>query len=68
MSARSYLGKYVGTSPADDRHIRDMRMAVWHQQGVAMIDPSEIPDDFERRVVMNVVERQYGKRKEAQAT
>lgn len=36
----------------------------WHRHGLAVIDPAEVNDDFERQVVINIATRQYGKRRE----
>ena len=39
------------------------RRRLWHQLGVAVIDPNDINNDWERQQVINQAEALYGKRK-----
>ena len=39
------------------------RKRLWHQLGVAVIDPNDINNDWERQQVINQAEELYGKRR-----
>ncbi len=39
-----------------------MAVAAWHQKGVAVIDPADIPNEFERQRITNIANQLYGKR------
>ena len=57
---RSCLARAQGrTAPTDDELIA-MRRAVWRMQGVIMIRPEDVRDDWTRRVLINEAERLYG--------
>jgi hypothetical protein len=36
---------------------------LWHERGVAVIDPEQINDDWEKQQVINQAEKLYGKRR-----
>lgn len=59
---RSSLSPYQPVAPADEDHLRSMRAAAWHRQGIAVLRLEDIRDDWTRQAVMNEAERQYGKR------
>lgn len=40
------------------------RVALWHKQGIAAIDPKEINDDWIKQMVINIATEQYGARKD----
>jgi hypothetical protein len=61
---RSYLAKHQPQAPADAEQLDDLRRAAWHKQGVVVIDPVTVRDDFARRAILNEAERLYGKRRE----
>jgi len=41
-----------------------MRRAAWRKQGVAVLRPEDIGDDWTRQAVVNEATRQYGRRKD----
>ena len=43
--------------------LRRMRAEAWHGQGVAVIRPEEVEDDWIRQAIVNEADRLYGKRK-----
>lgn len=59
---RSYLAKHQPVAPADDADLRRMRAAAWHAQGVLMLRPEEIADDWLRQALINLGERMFGRR------
>ncbi len=40
------------------------RAAVWHEHGVAVIDPAEVADDWIRQAIINEANEKYGRRTE----
>lgn len=62
----SPLGRVVGETGADDRHLNDMAMAAWHKRGVVMIRPGDLRNDIDRLHVEQIAERLYGKRNQGQ--
>lgn len=59
---RSSLAKFNGHNPATDEEIEQMRRKAWLQQGVAMIKPAEIVDEWLRQGLTNHMEKLYGRR------
>lgn len=49
-------------SEAKSRNMQERRR-LWHQLGVAVIDPNDINNDWERQQVINQAEALYGKRR-----
>lgn len=45
-----------------DRRNREARSEAWHKLGVAVIDPEDINDDWERQLVINIADKQFGRR------
>lgn len=64
MSVRSYLGRFQPPPPTSADEMQAMRRAAWHQQGVVVLDPRLIRDDFVRQAVINEAIRLYGRRRE----
>ena len=52
----------IGESATDDDHLRKMAAAAWHGQGIAVINPEAINNDYDRQTVKNVANGLYGKR------
>jgi hypothetical protein len=48
-------------APSDD-DLLAMRRAAWRQQGVIMLRPEEVRDDWTRQALINEAERLYGRR------
>lgn len=60
---RSHLARHQPDRPADDDHLEAMRRAAWRDQGVAVLRPEDIHDEWIRQAVVNTAEKLYGKRK-----
>ena len=59
---RSHPARHQPEAPADDGHLRRMRSATWHRQGIVVIRLEEITDDRLRRGVINLANEFYGRR------
>ncbi len=60
---QSHLGKAVGRTPTSDEELRAMRAAAWHQQGLVMVKPDDIPNEGVRRYLVADANEQFGERK-----
>ena len=49
------------TAPTDD-DLLAMRRAAWRKQGVIMLRPEEVRDDWTRQALINEANRLYGRR------
>jgi hypothetical protein len=49
------------TAPSDD-DLLAMRRAAWRQQGVIMLRPEEVRDQWARQALINEANRLYGRR------
>jgi len=61
---RSGLARLQPRSPTSDDELHAMRRAAWRKQGVAVLRPEDIRDDWTRQAVVNEATRQYGRREE----
>lgn len=59
---RSSLNRCLPRSLPTDDELFAMRRAAWRTQGIAVIRPAEIRDDWLRQAVVNEATRLYGKR------
>ena len=62
MSLRCALGKLVGQVPATEDELRAMRAAVWHKQGILVVNAEAVRDERERQCLTNIGNRLFGKR------
>ena len=67
MSLRCALGKLVGQVPATEDELRAMRAAVWHKQGILVVNAEAVRDEWERQCLTNIGNRLFGKRTTALA-
>lgn len=51
------------TGAEAERRNRNACVEAWHRHGLAVIDPQEVTDDWERQTVINIATRLYGQRK-----
>jgi hypothetical protein len=59
---RSRLARaQVRTAPSDE-DLQAMRRAAWRHQGVIMLRPEEVRDDWARQALINEANRLYGRR------
>lgn len=59
---RSSLSRHASRAPTDPEQLRRLRAAAWHGQGVVVIRPEDVADDWIRQAILNEAERLYGKR------
>ena len=62
MSLGCALGKLVDQVPATEEELRAMRAAVWHKQGILVVKPDALCDDWERQCLTNIGNRLFGER------
>ncbi len=59
---RSCLARAQGrTAPTDDELLA-MRRAAWRTQGVVVLRPEDVRDDWTRQALINEANRLYGRR------
>jgi hypothetical protein len=59
---RSSLGARVGRSAPKADDLLTMRRAAWRHQGVIMLRPEDVRDDWTRQALINEANRLYGRR------
>ena len=55
-------GASAGAHCATDDDLLAMRRAAWRKQGVIMLRPEEVRDDWTRQILINEANRLYGRR------
>jgi hypothetical protein len=63
-ASRSPLARHV-RSEASPLELQEMRKHAWQQQGVVVLQPEEVGDDWLRQALVNEAERRYGRRRES---
>ena len=58
---RSCLARTLGRGAPTDELLA-MRRAAWRKQGVIMLRPEEVRDDWTRQALINEANRLYGRR------
>ena len=61
-SVESYLADHVAVSPASVREIERLRERAWQEQGVIVLRPTEIADEWTRQAVINLATMKWGRR------
>ncbi len=64
MRPRSSRPPRHRTPVLSDEEMRCLRRSAWLRQGVIVIRPEDIKDDWTRRAVVNEAERLFGPRRE----
>lgn len=59
---RSSLARAQARHAADGEDLLAMRQAAWRQQGVVVVRPEDICDDWTRQALINEANRLYGRR------
>jgi hypothetical protein len=59
---RSSLARAAARSPSPETELVAMRRAAWRHQGVVVIRPEEVRDDWTRQALVNEANRLYGRR------
>ena len=60
---RSPLARAQARTAPSDEDLLAMRRAAWRQQGVAVLRPDDVEDDWVRQALINEAERLYGRRR-----
>jgi hypothetical protein len=59
---RSSLGRAAARSPSLEMELVAMRQAAWRHQGVVVLRPDDVRDDWTRQALINEANRLYGRR------
>jgi hypothetical protein len=59
---RSCLARAQGRTAPTDEELLAMRRAAWRTQGVIMLRPEDVRDDWTRQALINEAERLFGRR------
>ena len=59
---RSCLARSHGRAASTDDDLLAMRRAAWRSQGVVVLRPEDIRDDWTRQALINEANRLYGRR------
>ena len=59
---RSCLARSQGRAAPSDEDLLAMRRAAWRSQGVIVLRPEDVRDDWTRQALVNEAERLYGRR------
>jgi hypothetical protein len=54
-------GAQARTAPSED-DLQAMRRAAWRQEGVVVLRPEDVRDDWARQALINEANRLYGRR------
>ncbi|MFE0754144.1 hypothetical protein ACFW16_09335 [Inquilinus sp. NPDC058860] len=60
---RGSLPRHRPHPPLEAERLHRMREAAWQSQGVVVIRPEDVEDDWIRQAIVNEADRLYGKRK-----
>ena len=59
---RSSLARAQARTAPTDEDLLALRRAAWRQQGVIMLRPEDVRDDWTRQALVNEANRLYGRR------
>jgi hypothetical protein len=59
---RSSLARSAARGPSPETELVAMRRAAWRHQGVVVLRPEEVRDDWARQALINEANRLYGRR------
>jgi hypothetical protein len=59
---RSCLARAQPRAAPNDDHLLAMRRAAWRTQGVVVLRPEDVRDDWTRQALINGANRLYGRR------
>jgi hypothetical protein len=59
---RSCLARVQASTAPSDEDLLAMRRAAWRSQGVIVLRPQDIRDDWTRQALVNEADRLYGRR------
>ena len=64
-NVRESLERHLPRSLPTEDELFAMRRAAWRKQGIIVIRPAEVHDDWTRQVLVNEATRLYGRREVA---
>ena len=59
---RSSMARAQARTAPSDEDLLAMRRAAWRQQGVVVLRPEDVRDDWTRQALINEANRLYGRR------
>jgi hypothetical protein len=59
---RSSLARSAARGPSPESELVTMRQAAWRHQGVMVLQPKDVRDDWTRQALINEANRLYGRR------
>jgi hypothetical protein len=59
---RSSLARSAARGPSPESELVTMRRAAWRHQGVVVLRPEDVRDDWTRQALINEANRLYGRR------
>jgi hypothetical protein len=59
---RSCLARHQPRTAPSDEDLLAMRRAAWRQQGLVVLRPEDVRDDWARQALVNEANRLYGRR------
>ena len=62
---RGSLARHLPETPPTEDELFAMRRAAWRKQGIVVIRPADIRDDWTRQALVNEATRLYGRREVA---
>jgi hypothetical protein len=60
---RSSLARAAACGPSPEIELVAMRRAAWRHQGVVVLRPEDVHDDWTRQALINEANRLYGQRR-----
>lgn len=64
-SLRSSLARHLPDRPASETQLLAMRRAAWLKEGIVVVRPEDLNDDWHRQIIINVATKLYGARRSA---
>ena len=61
-NVRGSLERHLPQTPPTEQELFAMRRAAWRKQGIAVIRPADVHDDWTRQALVNEATRLYGQR------
>ena len=58
---RGSLERHLPKAALSDEEMLAMRRAAWRQQGIAVIRPADVQDEWLRQALINLADRLYGR-------
>jgi hypothetical protein len=62
---RGSLERHLPQTPPTEQELFAMRRAAWRKQGIVVVRPADVRDDWTRQALINEATRLYGQREVA---